>query len=217
MSAEYTLFRCDAYEREKQERLATFPDLEAGLAALWSHVLSDGIEDDGSITIWDHSLRGPDGKDWFIPRAESNPILADLRKHRHESILYRSLVDAHVAMKDSFSLESLRDLLVVPERVWLEVKKICAFLEIPMQFRREERGWSAEQQGQKVFVENGEHISGGGYDSDITMFTIRVSGPSRKGKPIAWSVRLEDVALAGWYRYVECDDVDTKKAYEAAT
>ena len=96
------LWSSDLFDRGSSPSLeGTFTHLEAGLAALWTHVLDEGVMDDGRPTFTDFQLRVAGRRPITIPRDPSmNPELARLRARRHQQGFAGRLAQLHVTRLD---------------------------------------------------------------------------------------------------------------------
>jgi len=93
------LWSSDLFDRESSPSLeGTFSQLEAGLETLWTHVLDEGVLDDGRPTFVDFQLRVGGRAAITIPRDPSrNPELARLRAVRKQPGFAARLAAIHCA------------------------------------------------------------------------------------------------------------------------
>lgn len=98
------LWSSDFFDRESPPSLEErCPTLEAGLASLWRHVLTEGVQDDGQPTFTDFTLKVPGRRPVSLPRhPSSNPELARLRwrLRNDEPRLLRRLAALHLERLD---------------------------------------------------------------------------------------------------------------------
>ena len=119
-SARWTLWAYDYFDRDSERSLeAEGTGLRSGLEALWSHVLEEGILDDGRPTFTWFDLEADDTTpskienqkskmSFSIPRNPlQNPELGRMRGWRTESALIQAIARAHLDCHESGGTDSI--------------------------------------------------------------------------------------------------------------
>lgn len=204
------LWSNDLFDRESDPlHEGTWECVERGLAALWARVLSDGVQANGQPTFTAFHLRVPGRPAVFIPRDPfKNPELALLRARRLEVDFSDRLGRVHAARLDAaFDFAPLLALPVqLPAEVEVVVSALCSALSIAEPLTRGADAWRAGPEAGPRVELTGARISGGGYDSAMTAWWVKLAGLRFEGKPVRFEVTIEDVDHAGWTWRTECDE-----------
>ena len=110
--ADWSLWSTDYFDRETPPACDARGDgLQAGLAALWTRTLDEGIQDDGKATFTWFQLRTATGH-VSLPRDPfSNPALAKLRRWRAEPGLVEWLAGLHAQRPHDTGAQELLDVV----------------------------------------------------------------------------------------------------------